>query len=322
MPKVYWAILKDKGYDEDFPDVAVHLGAESARYGYNYLHLKRCEVATARSMLVGRFCELATNRDDALVLLDADHQHPANIVTHLVRNPPQAGVVLALCFMRGKPHNPAAYVLDNLGSLHPLATWPEATYGVDAVGAGALLIRRWVFDELAAAGVKQPYFRWCYTENVPLPTTGEDIYFSTTCTRHGIPVYVDTTMETPHIAKRLITATDWKAHLESEDAGDIMEIPTREERSFVKVAHDAGNIYSNLPPRLKETLDLIADGRTNKEIADALTVSVKTVEANKVRLMDKLGVQGARQLERMAIMAKARLVELNGQQTTPTPTSV
>lgn len=57
-----------------------------------------------------------------------------------------------------------------------------------------------------------------------------------------------------------------------------------------------------LPPRRlrlqreKETLTLIAQGKTNKEIADALIVSVNTVRAHVRSLMQKLNLENRTQL--------------------------
>jgi DNA-binding CsgD family transcriptional regulator len=45
-----------------------------------------------------------------------------------------------------------------------------------------------------------------------------------------------------------------------------------------------------LPPRLKEVLDLVADGKTAAEIASIQGVSYHTAVANKERLMAKFGV--------------------------------
>ncbi|QQK78808.1 response regulator transcription factor [Salicibibacter cibi] len=48
------------------------------------------------------------------------------------------------------------------------------------------------------------------------------------------------------------------------------------------------DVYQQLSVREKEVLTLIAKGYANKEIAGQLYISVKTVEAHKSKLMDKL----------------------------------
>jgi DNA-binding NarL/FixJ family response regulator len=51
----------------------------------------------------------------------------------------------------------------------------------------------------------------------------------------------------------------------------------------------------------REVVDLVAAGRTNKEIADALFMSVHTVEAHLTRLFRSLGVQSRTELARKVL---------------------
>lgn len=56
-----------------------------------------------------------------------------------------------------------------------------------------------------------------------------------------------------------------------------------------------------LSPRQREVLQLIAEGKTVKEIASTLDISVKTVEFHKQGLVDSLGVRTTAELTRYAI---------------------
>jgi DNA-binding NarL/FixJ family response regulator len=56
-----------------------------------------------------------------------------------------------------------------------------------------------------------------------------------------------------------------------------------------------------LPPRQREILQLIAEGRSSKEIAGILDVSVKTIETHRARLMDRLDIHDVAGLVRFAI---------------------
>ena len=56
-------------------------------------------------------------------------------------------------------------------------------------------------------------------------------------------------------------------------------------------------------------------GRTNREVADALFVSVKTVEANLSRVYHKTGVRSRRELERA--MRHAAAVPISTQNQPP-----
>lgn len=56
-----------------------------------------------------------------------------------------------------------------------------------------------------------------------------------------------------------------------------------------------------LTPRRRQILQLIAEGKQNKEIASLIFVSVKTVEFHRSRLMSILGVRSVAELTRFAI---------------------
>jgi DNA-binding NarL/FixJ family response regulator len=64
---------------------------------------------------------------------------------------------------------------------------------------------------------------------------------------------------------------------------------------------------SNLSPREKEILQLIAEEHTSGEIAELLFISEKTVEKHRSRLMEKLNVRNLAGLVRLAV--KYRLVD-------------
>jgi DNA-binding NarL/FixJ family response regulator len=56
-----------------------------------------------------------------------------------------------------------------------------------------------------------------------------------------------------------------------------------------------------LTPREREVLQLIAEGKTTKEIATLLEISVKTAEAHRTKIMTKIGTHGVAGLVRYAI---------------------
>ena len=57
----------------------------------------------------------------------------------------------------------------------------------------------------------------------------------------------------------------------------------------------------SLTARQREVLQLVAEGRSLKEIASTLNVSVKTVEFHKYRLMHELGLRTTAELTKYAI---------------------
>ena len=67
-----------------------------------------------------------------------------------------------------------------------------------------------------------------------------------------------------------------------------------------------------LTGREREVLAEIAKGRSNREIARALTVSEKTVKAHVSAVLAKLGVQDRTQAALIAVQARARLAPRPG----------
>lgn len=63
--------------------------------------------------------------------------------------------------------------------------------------------------------------------------------------------------------------------------------------------------FSVLTPREREVMDLVVDGKANKEIAVALDVSLKTVEFHRTNVMKKLGVDGVARLVRLVLSSRA-----------------
>jgi len=59
--------------------------------------------------------------------------------------------------------------------------------------------------------------------------------------------------------------------------------------------------WETLTPREREILKLIAEGYKNKEIAEELCISVKTVEKHRSNLMEKLNLHNAQALTAFAI---------------------
>lgn len=58
---------------------------------------------------------------------------------------------------------------------------------------------------------------------------------------------------------------------------------------------------TSLTTREREIIQLLAEGRMNKEVAASLGVSIKTVETHRASLMKKLGLSGTADLVRFAV---------------------
>ena len=58
---------------------------------------------------------------------------------------------------------------------------------------------------------------------------------------------------------------------------------------------------AHLTPREREVMEMVTEGRSNKEIASSLGVSAKTIEAHRARVMEKMQAGSLAELVRMAL---------------------
>jgi DNA-binding NarL/FixJ family response regulator len=69
-------------------------------------------------------------------------------------------------------------------------------------------------------------------------------------------------------------------------------------------AKPEASALESLTPRQREILQLIAEGKSTKEIAFALSVSIKTVETHRAALMERLGIRDVAGLVIFAVRNK------------------
>ncbi len=93
--------------------------------------------------------------------------------------------------------------------------------------------------------------------------------------------------------------------LRSVHRGEVFLPPALTKTLVESLARPAERFAENhgdaLSPRETEVARLVAMGHTNREIAELLVLSVKTVETHKARIMDKLGLRSRSELVRYAI---------------------
>ena len=61
------------------------------------------------------------------------------------------------------------------------------------------------------------------------------------------------------------------------------------------------NLFKKMSPRQREVLQLLAEGKSAKEIASILNISTRTVEFHKYRMMEQLNIKTSAELVRYAI---------------------
>jgi DNA-binding NarL/FixJ family response regulator len=125
-------------------------------------------------------------------------------------------------------------------------------------------------------------------------------------TMHSEPTYAARALEAgasgfvlKHAAaSELVTAIqaalDGGTYVTPQIAGDLLYSIRRGNLAAAKSSEE-------LTPRQREVLQLVAEGRSAKEIAGLLHISRRTAEFHKARLMEALGVQNMAELIQYAI---------------------
>jgi RNA polymerase sigma factor (sigma-70 family) len=78
-----------------------------------------------------------------------------------------------------------------------------------------------------------------------------------------------------------------------------------QQRSFHSEHVQIQKRLSHLTPREHEVMAMVTAGKSNKEIANALGVSAKTIEAHRARVMEKMQAGSLAELVRMALAVNA-----------------
>lgn len=102
------------------------------------------------------------------------------------------------------------------------------------------------------------------------------------------------------------SSTELVSALRTVWQGDVFLYPSMTKRlvgDYLKRAHTGKDkeSYEGLTEREKEILKLIAEGRSNQEIAELLVLSPSTVQTHRARIMSKLGLHSRTELVKFAI---------------------
>ena len=72
-------------------------------------------------------------------------------------------------------------------------------------------------------------------------------------------------------------------------------------------------LLQSLTPRERDVMDLVVTGSHNRDIADLLGISVRTVEVHKARMMMKLQVESVAELVRLSLLGQQNMLEMTPQ---------
>jgi DNA-binding NarL/FixJ family response regulator len=123
---------------------------------------------------------------------------------------------------------------------------------------------------------------------------------------HANDAYVRTALKAGAVGYVLksATATELQTALQTVAQGEIYLSPAVSKqvvKGFVDSTRHTGSPLDLLTTRQREILQLIAEGRTTKEVAFTLSISGKTVETHRAQIMERLEIRDLAGLVRFAI---------------------
>jgi DNA-binding NarL/FixJ family response regulator len=112
----------------------------------------------------------------------------------------------------------------------------------------------------------------------------------------GASAYVLKSRAYEELVRAIREVMKGKKYLSPDIAGSVVD-----EYVGMSSSGNATPAFAVLTDREREALQLLAEGKSTKEIADALSVSVKTVETHRRNIMEKLRLHSVAELTKYAV---------------------
>lgn len=113
--------------------------------------------------------------------------------------------------------------------------------------------------------------------------------------RAGASAYLMKDCAFEELATAIRTVVENKVYLSPGIAGIVIE-------NFIRqTSKSESSVFSILSDREREVLQLMSEGKTTKDIASHLNVSIKTIETHRTNIMTKLDIHSIAELTKYAI---------------------
>ena len=186
------------------------------------------------------------------------------------------------------------YIIDDDEAMRDSLVWLLESQGL-AVSAFAA-----AEDFLAACGEEMA---GCIVLDVRMPgMSGLELYEKLNARRCSLPVifitgHGDVPMAVSALKKGAVDFIE-KPFNDKELLRVIGECLARERdtRAQRRRENETARRLAGLTEREREVMDLVLAGKLNKQIADVLNISIKTVEVHRARIMDKMAVRSVAEL--------------------------
>jgi len=122
-----------------------------------------------------------------------------------------------------------------------------------------------------------------------------DQRYITECLKAGAAGYILKDCPTKELLEAIHSVVLKQIYLSSQITESVV-------RDYVNINKGSNNaVFNVLSQREREVLQLLAEGKSTKQIAEKLSVSVKTIETHRKQIMDKLNIHNIAQLTKYAI---------------------
>jgi len=132
-------------------------------------------------------------------------------------------------------------------------------------------------------------------------TMHRDVSFARRALEAGASGFVLKHSASVELISAIHAALEGRTYLTSQLAGEVLEAMKQGPQQTI-------DPVASLTPRQREVLQLLAEGRSAKEIAATLAISARTVEFHKYQMMETLGIHSNAELIHFAL--KHGLVEI------------
>ena len=202
-----------------------------------------------------------------------------------------------------KPHAPTPeqiiYLVDDDEALRDSLVWLLESQGfkVEAFASAEAFLRRW-----------RPEFNGCLLLDVRMPgMSGLELHERLRAHYCTLPVifitgHGDVPMAVAALKKGAVDFIE-KPFNDAELLRLVSQclVSERESRARRRQGAEVSRRLDQLTQREREVLDLIIVGKLNKQIADMLDISIKTVEVHRSRVMEKMKVTTVAELVKISL---------------------
>ncbi|MFP3853565.1 MAG: response regulator [Anaerolineales bacterium] len=158
-----------------------------------------------------------------------------------------------------------------------------------------VLILDWMLPKLSGLEVLRRVSAMEYKAKVIVLSMHADESYVLEAFRHGAVGYVMKDASARHLVQAIHTCLEGERYLCPPLSERLLE------EYQEKISTDQLEPYEILTEREREVLQLVAEGNTNNEIAEMLSISARTVESHRANLMRKLNLDSTADVTKYAL---------------------